>query len=63
MPAKADDLREIFANSSPKELKGHQGKVHSVAWSCDGRRLASGSVDKTGKIWNMERNVRKVIGY
>ena len=32
------------------ELSGHEGPVHSVAWSPDGR-LASGSEDRTVKLW------------
>ena len=34
-----------------RELTGHSKKVHTVAWSCDGKRLASGSVDKTVNVW------------
>lgn len=34
-----------------KDLTGHSKKVHTVAWSCDGKRLASGSVDKTVNVW------------
>ena len=29
-------------------------KVHSVGWSCDGSRLASGSYDKAITIWSLE---------
>ena len=29
-------------------------KVHSVAWNCDGTRLASGSYDKTVTLWALD---------
>lgn len=32
--------------------RGHGGRVTSVAWSPDGKRLATGSVDETVKIWD-----------
>jgi len=31
--------------------------VHSVAWNCSGTKLASGSVDQTGRIWKFEPHV------
>ena len=33
---------------------GHKKKVHSVAWSCTGAKLASGSVDQTVRVWTVD---------
>lgn len=35
-------------------LKGHQDWVSALAMSADGQFLASGSLDKTVKLWNLE---------
>lgn len=37
---------------TPSELKGHDGLIHSVAFSGDGKFLATASVDGTVKIWD-----------
>ncbi|KAG6557382.1 hypothetical protein Mapa_000651 [Marchantia paleacea] len=43
-----------FKHLHTREYLGHKKKVHSVAWNCQGKRLASGSVDQTARIWHIE---------
>ncbi len=46
---------EVWDTTSGEEvlsLKGHTGGVLSVAFSADGKRLASASADQTVKVWN-----------
>lgn len=40
-------------NEVEATLNGHTDDVHSVCFSPDGRKLASGSWDKSIKIWNL----------
>jgi WD40 repeat protein/GTPase SAR1 family protein len=37
-----------------RTLKGHKGWIHRLAWSADGRMLASGSEDSTIRLWDPE---------
>lgn len=51
------EMQESFKNNNKsREFPAHTAKVHSVAWSCDGRRLASGSFDKTASVFVLEKD-------
>lgn len=50
------ELRNYFAShNTVREYIAHNSKVHSVGWSCDGKRLASGSFDKSVAIFTLDR--------
>jgi WD40 repeat protein len=53
----SDQMRSFFQSSNKsREYQVHSSKVHSVAWNCDGRRLASGSFDKTVVTFVLDRD-------
>ena len=52
-----DTARALFERAPPpKVYTGHAGKVHSVGWNCTGSKIASGSIDKTARVWSWERS-------
>lgn len=53
----AQTMRTFFQNNSRiKEYQAHTSKVHSIHWSSDGRRLASGSYDRTVCLFILDRD-------
>ncbi|GAB1540223.1 hypothetical protein NUACC21_28920 [Scytonema sp. NUACC21] len=46
-------------------LEGHNSYVNSLAWGADGKQLASGSSDKTIKIWDVTtgKQLRNLTGH
>lgn len=54
---KIEEFQNYFkTHNKSKEYLGHSSKVHSVGWSCDGKRLASGSFDKSVCIYTLDRD-------
>lgn len=49
------------ATKSPDNihLNGHRQQVRYLAFSPDGRHIASGSVDHTVKVWDLETSLSK----
>ncbi len=53
LPEAEDELHHaIMASHVRLTLRGHGDSVDSVAWSPDGKWLATGSADKTAKVWD-----------
>ncbi|EGT32876.1 CBN-TAG-216 protein [Caenorhabditis brenneri] len=44
-----------FAVASPNSWTFHTAKIQSVSWSPDNRRLATGSLDNSVIVWDMEK--------
>ncbi|BBD59134.1 WD-repeat protein [Nostoc sp. HK-01] len=64
--AVTNTLQEILSRRSEyNRLEGHDDSVTSVSFSPDGKTLASGSYDKTIKLWNLEtgKEIRTLKGH
>lgn len=43
------------------DLRGHNGRVYSIAFSPDGRLVLTGSLDKTARVWERDGTPRAVL--
>ena len=57
---KLTQLQNQMRNATVKSFSAHNSKIHSVAWNVDGKRLASGSTDKTVAVFAFENRERLV---
>ena len=56
-----EQLSELFFCSKPIVLKGHKADVTSVSFSPDGKTIATGSQDRTVKLWTREGQLQKTL--
>ena len=44
---------DLKAGNETLTLKGHDGAVSAIAWSPDGKRVLTGSEDRTARLWDL----------
>ena len=47
-----------FARHAVRDLVAHRRKVYCLDWSCNGKKLATGSNDQTVRVWNIDAKHR-----
>eukprot|EP01111_Echinosteliopsis_oligospora_P018896 TRINITY_DN8901_c0_g1_i1.p1 TRINITY_DN8901_c0_g1~~TRINITY_DN8901_c0_g1_i1.p1 ORF type:complete len:356 (+),score=91.44 TRINITY_DN8901_c0_g1_i1:129-1070(+) len=55
-----EQIKKILQESKTKDLSGHKQKVHTVAWSGDGKKLATGSTDQSIRVWLFDSVTKEI---
>lgn len=53
MSSRIQEAKRFFETRKEKDYAAHRKTVHTIAWNCNGERLASGSLDPTVKLWHL----------
>ena len=57
-------LAQLSYGDEPTQLKGHEREIYSVAYSADGKTIASSSNDRTIRVWNGQEQTSVIrLGY
>ncbi len=54
------DIWDIDAGKEIGQLKGHSGRIETVAFAPDGKTLASGATDTTILLWDAARPLKEL---
>jgi WD40 repeat protein len=54
-------ITETLTGNVVKELEGHTDSTTTASWSPDGTKLATGSLDLTVRIWDMETGETRTV--
>jgi WD40 repeat protein len=61
VPRGRGGVKRLKGEVWPSPFEGHEGNVASVSYSPDGKQIASGSNDKTVRVWDVSTGERRIF--